>query len=298
MAIGTTAAIVGASVIGAGSAALSSRSQSRAADRASQAQVQAADQSARVQREIYYDQAERQEPFRQLGLQAVPRLSALMGYNDNQQEAPNQPQTAGPNLVDLGGGRYGSGVGGVPLATNNPTATVHDFASYMRGASYPKPTANNTNTPNLASLGAGVPSQGQTSQSALEALQQTPGFQFRLRQGQRQHDASAAARGMTMSGAQARALARYNQDYASNEYTNEINRNLAILGGGQVATQNVNGAAGQYGVGAANAYTNAGNARASGYINRGNASANGIGGVANAAAGGLGAWGAYHGWGK
>lgn len=51
-----------------------------------------------------------------------------------------------------------------------------------------------------------------------------PGYDFRMREGQRGLEASAAARGNLNSGATLKALQKYGQDYASNEYLNAYNR--------------------------------------------------------------------------
>lgn len=55
-------------------------------------------------------------------------------------------------------------------------------------------------------------------------LQNDPGYQFRMQEGQRALQRSAAARGGLNSGAFAKALTQYGQDYASNEYNNAYNR--------------------------------------------------------------------------
>lgn len=51
-----------------------------------------------------------------------------------------------------------------------------------------------------------------------------PGYQFRLDEGTKAIERSAAARGNVLSGAALKSLSRYGQDYASNEYTNFLNR--------------------------------------------------------------------------
>ena len=53
---------------------------------------------------------------------------------------------------------------------------------------------------------------------------QDPGYAFRLQQGQQALERSAAGRGGVLGGAQQKALDRYSQDYASNEYQNAWNR--------------------------------------------------------------------------
>lgn len=119
-----------------------------------------------------------------------------------------------------------------------------------------------------------------------------PGYQFRQQQGQQAIERSAAARGGLLSGAAAKALTRYSQGVASEEFNNGYNRTrndqatgynrLASLAGvGQQATNQI-GQAGQnaYGTIASagqntssavqNNLLGAGNARASAYITQGN----------------------------
>ena len=55
-------------------------------------------------------------------------------------------------------------------------------------------------------------------------FQQEPGYQFRQAEGQRAIESSAAARGSLLSGATQKALARYGQGLASQEYGNAYNR--------------------------------------------------------------------------
>lgn len=59
-----------------------------------------------------------------------------------------------------------------------------------------------------------------------EQLTTDPGYQFRLSEGMRALERSAAARGGLMSGATGRALTRYGQEAASQEYSNAYNRAL------------------------------------------------------------------------
>lgn len=87
--------------------------------------------------------------------------------------------------------------------------------------------------------------QGALSQLAsgdvfgINGFQSDPGYEFRMKEGQKAIDAAAAARGMRNSGAALKELARYGQDYASNEYNNAYNRQYnrlsAIAGFGQGA---------------------------------------------------------------
>jgi hypothetical protein len=52
----------------------------------------------------------------------------------------------------------------------------------------------------------------------------TPATQFRMREGLKALDRTAAARGGLLSGAQLRGVTRYGQELGSQEYTNAFNR--------------------------------------------------------------------------
>jgi hypothetical protein len=58
---------------------------------------------------------------------------------------------------------------------------------------------------------------------------ESPGYQFRLSQGVQALERGAVARGRQLSGAQGKALTRFGQDYASNEYDNFLRRYYARL---------------------------------------------------------------------
>jgi hypothetical protein len=60
----------------------------------------------------------------------------------------------------------------------------------------------------------------------LEEAMATPGYQFRLQQGQRALEQSAAARGVLNTGGTLKDLLQYGQDFASNEYGNVYNRSV------------------------------------------------------------------------
>jgi hypothetical protein len=127
---------------------------------------------------------------------------------------------------------------------------------------------------------------------SMADFQQDPGYAFRMSEGLKALDRTAASRGGMLSGAALRGATRFGQDMASQEYTNAFNRyqtNRAnalnplqsLMGASQTAT-NAMGQAGQnYASSAGNAYMNAGNARASGYVGSANAWSNALGGATN-----------------
>jgi hypothetical protein len=138
--------------------------------------------------------------------------------------------------------------------------------------------------------------------------QADPGYAFRLSEGQKALDRQAAARGGLISGGALRAAQRYGQEMGSQEFGNAYNRALtgyntdvarenqlynrqaALSGIGQTATNLVGQAGQNYATGAGNALgsygTNVGNLMTS----AGAANAAGQVGMANAITGGLGTY--------
>lgn len=121
--------------------------------------------------------------------------------------------------------------------------------------------------------GRPTPGEGTREERKSDAFDRfftSPGYSFRLDEGIRALDRSAAARGRLNSGAQGRELVRYGQGLASEEFTGYANRLSTLAGVGQTATATT----GRFG---ANAATNAGRfiseageARASGFTGQAN----------------------------
>lgn len=140
--------------------------------------------------------------------------------------------------------------------------------------------------------GAGTQALG-TMRNALfngdySQFYKSPDYQFRLSEGNKALDRSGAARGMALSGAQLKALNRYNSDMASTEYNNWYNKLYDISSSGQNAAAQVGAAGSSAAQGISNSLMAGGNARASGYINKANSYNNALGGL-------VGAYGMYQG---
>jgi hypothetical protein len=125
-----------------------------------------------------------------------------------------------------------------------------------------------------------------------------PGFQFRMEQGQKALERSAASKGTLLTGGMLKDLAGYSQGLASQEYGNAYNRALGqytlahdifeqnqgnlfnrlsgIAGTGQQATGQLGQAGSAYGQSAGNIITGAGDARAAGTVGVGNAWGNAV----------------------
>jgi len=130
-------------------------------------------------------------------------------------------------------------------------------------------------------------------ESAIKAgpgeFTQSPGYQFRLAEGEKALMRQRAAMGNVASGSTGKALQRYGQDYASNEYDKFLSRYYdrlkplqSLAGVGQTTATNI----GQQGMATGQIMGNygmqAGNARAGGYINSSNAWTDAMQGGVNA----------------
>ena len=148
----------------------------------------------------------------------------------------------------------------------------------------------------LLGLSANTGAQGYGSMArnfGMSDFEQDPGYAFRMSEGLKALDRTAASRGGMLSGAALKGSQRYGQDLASQEYQNAYNRYqtnranqlnpLQSLAGQGQTTANTLGTAGQnYATSAGEAYMGAGNARASGYMGAANAWQNALGGAASA----------------
>lgn len=117
---------------------------------------------------------------------------------------------------------------------------------------------------------------------SMADFQADPGYAFRLAEGNKALDRTAAARGGLLSGGAIKAGQRYGQEMGSQEYMNAYNRyqtNRAnqlqplqsLMGAGQTGANTLTAAAGQLGTNLAENAIGAGNARASGYVGGANA---------------------------
>lgn len=112
----------------------------------------------------------------------------------------------------------------------------------------------------------------------------SPGYDFRMKEGTRAITASRAASGMAQSGDTLKALNRYGQDYASNEFNTQLSQLMLVAGIGQSATNSGNVLASNYGAQTAQTNQNATNALASSYGTQANAWGNALGTVGGIAA--------------
>lgn len=132
----------------------------------------------------------------------------------------------------------------------------------------------------------------------MEQFRQDPGYGFRLQEGLRALENSAAARGGLLSGNAMRGITRYGQGLASEEFGNAFNRYQAeraarlnplqyLAGVGQSTTATMAGQAGNLGAGLASTYGQMGQNMAQNAMAMGNIKASSYANMANALTGGL-----------
>lgn len=140
----------------------------------------------------------------------------------------------------------------------------------------------------LTQLNAGAQPGGNLLRPfSMSDFQADPGYNFRLKEGMRALEQSAAARGGLLSGNMLKGISRYGQDSASQEYgnaynrynqdkSNQFNRLAALSGIGQTSAQQVANLGTSTAQGIANTQQGIGNARASGYVGGANALTGGL----------------------
>jgi hypothetical protein len=138
-----------------------------------------------------------------------------------------------------------------------------------------------------------------TAEFGADKFKADPSYAFRMSEGMKALERSAAARGGLLSGATLKGIQRYGQDLASTEFTNAFNRYQAertgtlnpfqaLAGTAQSGANTLGQQAGQMGANISNALGAYGSAAQGNIIGAGNAQASGYMGGANAIAGGVG----------
>lgn len=256
-----------ASLFGAGE-------QSSAAKQAAAMQAAAADRATQLQREMFEKQVSLQEPFRQAGMAGQNRLLELLGLR-----VPAQ-----------------AGVGGAPAIRSeadlrNQLLSKYTAPTYMSYGGNPeggveRMAGGEIDEPALTAAIRAAQQGDQTALTAYQAqqaqqatpgadfgkyardfgmadFQADPGYAFRLAEGQKALERTAAARGGLLSGGALKAATRYGQEAGSQEYMNAFNRYQtsranqlnplqSLAGQGQTSANTIGSAAGQYGTNVGN----------------------------------------------
>jgi hypothetical protein len=173
-------------VMSANAAENAAEASGAAATRAAELQRESAREALALQERMYRESVERQQPYYQAGTNA---LAQMRGQTN-----------AMPEAFQYGG--------------NIPTL---DYAGQVPGAfqyAGQQPTFNYSGQ------------QPEAFKFRAEDLQTDPGYGFRLSEGLKALERSAAARGGLLSGGTGKALTRYGQEMGSQEFGNAFNRSL------------------------------------------------------------------------
>jgi hypothetical protein len=208
-------AIVGGVASVAGSLIGGSKN-SKAISKASDAQAAATKEATALQRDIYNKNVAIQQPFLNTGQAAMGQINALLGLN-TAPAASGTPQT-NPALAPVPAGDD-------PRRVNPRGFLTQIIRGMHEGGQY-------VDQETLDRLGISspvntLPAQGTAAQptqvSANDAYNQFKnytGYQTRLNEGLNSINGGYAASGTLQSGAALKALNRFGQDYASNEFGN------------------------------------------------------------------------------
>ena len=157
-------------------------------------------------------------------------------------------------------------------AQADATGKANDLQRYMYD------TTRADNMPALSARNNAL-TQIQSLLADPSSLTKDPGSAFGLNQGQKTLANGAAARGMTYSGAQGKALQRYGQDYAGTKLDQSVNRLSSLANIGQAGASTIANAGGNYANQTANNLTALGDARAAQYMVNSNAIGNAVNGL-------------------
>jgi hypothetical protein len=290
MSFGVVAA-VGAAAVGGAVAAKGAKS-------AANTQAGAAADATAAQERMFDQQVSLQKPWLGAGENSLNQLSQLLGITRQQFDAGEylrqNPDIAndpywGSNPEEHWQ-QYGQREG-----RQNPFKTIggqFDSAEYLRQNPdvAADPYYSSHAEEHFQKLGQGEGRQKPIDQSfgalrkpfGMDDFQKDPGYDFRLNEGRKALEGSAAARGGLFSGAAGKALTRYGQDYGSNEYgkafdryninnTNNFNRLASLSGVGQTSANQTGAAAQNFGNQMGNNIIGAGNAAAAGQVGASNA---------------------------
>lgn len=261
---------IGAAIGGIASGLMGARS----ADKAADAQTQAAQAQIDLQREIYQKTSRKFQPYYQAGNNALAAYMYEMGLG----AAPTvggTPLTIQKITQGGQGGEWGGNLSprqksmiegywaqnGVDLNAGPNSGTMFKvggktFDTMAEARKYATENARGA--------------------SEYQGFTATPGYQFRVDEGNNAINAMAGARGGLVSGATMQALQERGQNLATEEYGNYMNRLSGLTGMGMSAAGNQASAGANYASGASNALANQGNAQAAGYIGQSNALMGGI----------------------
>ena len=243
MAIGTTAAILGSAVIGAGASAIGASKNSKAINSATQAQTDSNAQSLALQEQIYGENKQALSPFQQTGVAATGQINALLGLQPAQQQPIQQQQPQ--SLQSLYSAFYGEPAYNLgPFVSGANPNEGTDFNPYGRSNALGMFGINSNGIPQGGLNLFGTQQQPTVTQqpSANDAFanyRNSTGYQFRVNEGNRAINSGYAGAGTLQSGAAMKGIADFGQNIASQEFGNYLGalQGQQALGAGAAGAQ-------------------------------------------------------------
>ena len=263
---------IGAAIGGIASGLMGARS----ADKAADAQTQAAQAQIDLQREIYQKTSRKFQPYYQAGNNALAAYMYEMGLGA-------APTVGGTPLTiqKITQGEQGGGWGDDSILSNRQKSMIEGYFAQNGVDLNAGPNSGTTfrvggKTFDTMAEARKYATENARGASEYQGFTATPGYQFRVDEGNNAINAMAGARGGLVSGATMQALQERGQNLATEEYGNYMNRLSGLTGMGMSAAGNQASAGANYASGASNALANQGNAQAAGYIGQSNALMGGI----------------------
>ena len=312
--------VVAGTVVSAGAGIYGAGQQADAAEEAAKQQQAGVGQGLTATEEATARANRLVRPFRDTGYEANSLMNYLMGFGTPEQLAKTEANFDADKyrefLVDRVTDRLSQKYANNPDKLNRVLARkVSEIdANLAKGAwkDYKSREGRGANiggefwkTRTVMPDGAGTdPNFGfLTQRFNNERFEKDPGYQFRMDEGNRALEGSAAARGGLLSGAAMKAMQKYSQGFASNEYGNAYNRfvtdqnNLYNRASGQqdMGMRAVGAQGGNLinqGQQANQAYSSLGDLRAAGVMGGQQARASGYSQAGNALMSGIGQWSA------
>jgi hypothetical protein len=315
------------SAVGGATSIIGGAMGSDAAESAADTQAGSAAQAMRLQKQIYDQNRADLAPWRDAGGAAVGKLAQLLGLSTGGAAGGGMsPITSASQLYDDSGDIWrpnkelydkspeyrnawdqwyqwhnqyyggpprtsgGSTFSGVGNSGQPMQKTLADFG-------FNQDAYNQSLTDQQAAAEADPEFGSLMRDFGISDFEKDPGYDFRMAEGAKALERSASARGGVLSGRALKEMARYGQDYASNEYDKAYNRfqtnrgtkyNMlsGLSGTGQIAT-NTGVAAGQnYGNTVSDLLTQIGNVKAAGQVGSSNAWSTGLNNIADMFGGG------------
>lgn len=299
-----------AGVVAAGADAYSSGKAADAAGKAAQGQTDAANLSYADQMALMRQQRTDSLPYRESGYNALNQLNYLMGLGSPTEMAKVQDnfdpeaytnwrieQMKANVMKDFKNPDKQAAV--IAKRTERIKAAMQNPANAWADYNTRKKQAPNKTEGEFWKTREGGQGQGGDEQYGFlqqrfnnDVFEKDPGYQFRMDEGNKAVEAGAAARNGLLSGAAMKAMQKYSQGFASNEYGNAYNRftgdqqnmynRLAQMAG--TGQQQINDTAqmNQAGLNNASGYRmDAANAKASGIMGASNARQSGYQAIGN-----------------